>query len=296
MGLREFTSVPADPRDWGRWMRAQFITADTVAPNVIATGMIIDNAVTFAKLQDLSALSVIGRATNSVGDPAAISASSDLTLLRRSGTAIGFGTATSAYISDFNEAAQDAALAALTDSSELDWTYNDSAGTASAALVTASIANSKLANMDDSTAKGRPVGAGTGAPTDLSAAQIAAIVAAGLPITAGTYTPTLHNTTNLSASTSNLSHYVRIGNMVIVMGYAAVDPTAAGSTELGISLPIASNFSADTQLVGTAAALAVAGQSAGIVGSVANDRARMIWVAVDTSNVNMFYLFMYLVV
>lgn len=300
MGLREFTSVPADPREWGRWMRAQFITADTVAANTITTGMIVDNQVTFAKLQDISALSVIGRPVNSIGDPSAIVAGTDFDVLRRSGATIGFGALTSAFVSDFNEAAQDAALSALTDSSELDWTYNDGAGTASAALVSASVANSKLANMAADTIKGRANGAGTGSPTDLNATQVATIissaVASALNITAGTYTPTLTNVTNLSASTANLSHYLRVGSMVIVMGYAGVDPTAAGNTELGISLPIASNLTTDTQLVGNAAALAVAGQSAGIVGSVANDRARMIWVAVDTSNVNMFYLFMYLVV
>lgn len=53
--------------------------------------LIPNNAVTDAKLRDSNGLSVIGRTANSSGDPADIIASSDDTVLRRSGTAIGFG-------------------------------------------------------------------------------------------------------------------------------------------------------------------------------------------------------------
>lgn len=52
---------------------------------------IVGNAVTDAKLRDSTALSVIGRASNSSGDPADIVAASDGQTLRRNGTAIGFG-------------------------------------------------------------------------------------------------------------------------------------------------------------------------------------------------------------
>jgi hypothetical protein len=359
MALRPFVTVPSNTREWAEWCRKQFITADTVAPDTVATNMIIDGAVTNAKLRDSAALSVIGRAVNSTGDPADIGAGSDLTVLRRSGAVIGFGTVTSAYVSDFNEACQDAALAALTDSSEIDWTYNDGSGTASASIIANSISNTlirdsaalsvigrsansagdpadiaaandaevlrrsgatlgfgtvatagltndavtnaKLADMAQDTIKGRTSGAGTGDPVDLTAAQVATIVstavASALNITQGaSYTPTLTNVTNVSASTANLSWYVRVGSMVVVMGFVGVDPTAAGSTEVGISLPIASNLGANTDLIGVAAALAVSGQSAGILGDTANDRARLIWNTVDTANNNMFYLFMYRVI
>lgn len=292
--------TPTSDREWGVFWRRTMVTADVVSPNTVDTAMLVANAVTNAKLRDSAALSVIGRAVNSAGDPSDISAGVDLTLLRRSGAAIGFGTITSAYVSDFNEACQDAALSALTDSAQLDWTYNDVAGTASATIIADSITNSLLANMAQDTIKGRTSGAGTGDPVDLTAAQVATIistaVASALNITSGTYTPTLTNTTNVAASTANVSQYLRVGAMVIVAGFVGVDPTAAGTVEVGISLPIASNFAANTDLVGNAAALAVAGQSAGIVGDVTNDRARLIWVAVDTANNNMFYLFMYRVI
>lgn len=58
-----------------------------------ATGAltIANNAVTDAKLRDSAANSVIGRATNSSGDPADISTSTDGQVLRLSGTTLGFG-------------------------------------------------------------------------------------------------------------------------------------------------------------------------------------------------------------
>ncbi len=68
------------------------LTGDVTASgsgSVAAT--IANNAVTNAKLRDSAALSVIGRSANSTGDPADIAAASDHQVLRRSGTALGFG-------------------------------------------------------------------------------------------------------------------------------------------------------------------------------------------------------------
>jgi len=50
-----------------------------------------DNGVTNAKLRDSAGLSVIGRSANTTGDPADITAATDHHVLRRSGTALGFG-------------------------------------------------------------------------------------------------------------------------------------------------------------------------------------------------------------
>jgi hypothetical protein len=49
------------------------------------------NGITDTLLRDSAALSVIGRSANTSGDPADIAAASDHQVLRRSGTAIGFG-------------------------------------------------------------------------------------------------------------------------------------------------------------------------------------------------------------
>lgn len=63
------------------------------------TSWTINNtAVTFAKIQNVTGLSVVGRSANSSGVSAAITAASDGHILRRSGTSIGFGTIATAGI------------------------------------------------------------------------------------------------------------------------------------------------------------------------------------------------------
>ncbi len=59
-----------------------------------------DDGITDAKLRNSAALSVIGRSANSTGDPADIAAANDGEVLRRSGTALGFGTVATAGIAD----------------------------------------------------------------------------------------------------------------------------------------------------------------------------------------------------
>jgi len=72
----------------------------TLGFGTVATAGIADNAVTDGKLRDSAALSVIGRAANSSGDPADIAAANDAEVLRRSGTALGFGTVATAGLAD----------------------------------------------------------------------------------------------------------------------------------------------------------------------------------------------------
>jgi len=112
-------------------------------------------------------------------------------------------------------------------------------------------------------------------------------------IASGTYTPTLTNTTNVAASTAFQCQWMRVGNVVTVSGRVSVDPTAAGATVLGISLPLASNIGAVEDCAGTAFANAVAGQGAAIWGDATNDRASMEWVAVDLTNQGMSFTFTY---
>lgn len=67
-----------------------FLRGDS-AYSTIPTGAIDDNAITNAKLRDSSALSVIGRSSNTSGDPADIVNTTDHQVMRRSGTSIGWG-------------------------------------------------------------------------------------------------------------------------------------------------------------------------------------------------------------
>lgn len=76
-----------------------------------------------------------------------------------------------------DEQAQDAVGTILVDSSRVDFTYNDATPSITADLITDSVDNTFLANMAQSTIKGRAASAGTGDPTDLTAAQVKTILA-----------------------------------------------------------------------------------------------------------------------
>lgn len=70
-------------------------------------------------------------------------------------------------------------------------------------------------------------------------------------IASGTWTPTLTNIANLDSTTANLSQWMRVGNVVTFSGLIAADPTSAAvATRVGISLPIASDFSATSNAAG----------------------------------------------
>jgi len=126
-------------------------------------------------------------------------------------------------------------------------------------------------------------------------------VGAGAAITelertaSGTYTPTLFNDTNISASTAYQCQYLRVGNTVTVSGRVDVDPTAGGTTQLGISLPIASNFGGSEDCAGNAFASAVV-EGAAIVADTTNDRAAMLWVPVSISNHDLWFTFTYQII
>lgn len=76
------------------------LTGDVTASAGSASTTIANDAVSDAKLRNSTALSVIGRSANSTGDPADIAAGVDGDVLRRSGTALGFGTVATAGIAD----------------------------------------------------------------------------------------------------------------------------------------------------------------------------------------------------
>lgn len=116
-------------------------------------------------------------------------------------------------------------------------------------------------------------------------------------LTSGTYTPTLTNVANLDASTAYQCQYMRVGNTVTVSGKVDVDPTAAATpTQLGISLPIASNIGGAEDCAGTGASPGIAGQSMAVVGNAANNRAELQWIAGDLTNQATYFTFTYQVI
>lgn len=62
------------------------------------TRALLNEDVSLSKLGELTALSVIGNPTNAVATPSAVAAGADGAVLRRSGTALGFGTIVAAGI------------------------------------------------------------------------------------------------------------------------------------------------------------------------------------------------------
>jgi hypothetical protein len=110
----------------------------------------------------------------------------------------------------------------------------------------------------------------------------------------GTYTPTLTNSANLTASTARLCTFSRIGNSVTVAGQVDIDPTTTLTlTTLGISLPIASNFTTAFQAGGASAAIDVSDGSAGIQSDATNDRVTFQYVCTDVTNHTMTFTFTY---
>lgn len=113
----------------------------------------------------------------------------------------------------------------------------------------------------------------------------------------GTYTPTLTGVANVAASTAYECQYMRVGNTVGVSGKLDVDPTlATTSTQLGISLPIASDFGAAEDCGGIGAGSTVISESAAIVADATNNRAEMVWITTSLANHAMSFEFQYQVI
>lgn len=71
-------------------------------------------------------------------------------------------------------------------------------------------------------------------------------------IASGTYTPTITGVANYSSSTSDVATYIRVGNVVTVSGSLSVTPSGVGTLVFRFNLPIASNFTLSTEVIGSA--------------------------------------------
>lgn len=98
----------------------------------------------------------------------------------------------------------------------------------------------------------------------------------------GVWTPNLTNTLNIDASVAYDCNYQRIGNTVVFSGRVDVDPTAASGILLGMSLPIASNFTA-AQNAGGAGAIST-NVAVPIYADTANDRLIFAYTPTNTTS------------
>lgn len=119
-------------------------------------------------------------------------------------------------------------------------------------------------------------------------------------ITSGTFTPIVTNTTNITSSTGTSagSQYSRVGDVVTVSGTIDVTITTAAGTasEIGLSLPIASNFANGNQCAGTFSITspALTSYSSGAIFSDAtNDRARLTFNALASGAQTLQYQYTY---
>lgn len=116
----------------------------------------------------------------------------------------------------------------------------------------------------------------------------------GLIIAQGTYTPTATGVTNVDSATGTVCQYLRVGNVVTVSGYVLVNPTSASTTtRVGLSLPVASDFTSTEQCAGIAGS---SYQEEGYVtADTTEDRADLFVYAKDTSEHKVQFHFTYLV-
>lgn len=112
----------------------------------------------------------------------------------------------------------------------------------------------------------------------------------------GVYTPTLTGVANTDAVTAFQCQFSRVGSVVTVSGKLNVDPTAAATqTQVGISLPIASNIGAEEDVGGTASAKAIV-QVGGIYGDATNNRAELSFLSGATADTAMHFSFTYRII
>lgn len=231
-------------------------------------------SVLLSSIQNITDGRLLGRSAGSAGAPMEITIGSGLSL------AAGQLVCTVTGFTD--EGAQDAVGTILADDGDIDFTYDDATPKITAVVKSNSVTFAKMQDISTKKLIGRMT-ALSGDPEEID-------------FDFGTYTPTLTNVANLDASTAYACQYIRIGSIVTVSGKVDVDPTAAGSVQLGISLPVASNLANANECAGTAAASGIAGQSAAILGDTTNDRAQLQYVAVDTTNQSMYFSFTYRII
>lgn len=115
-------------------------------------------------------------------------------------------------------------------------------------------------------------------------------------VTSGSYTPTISNIANVSASSPTLAQYIRVGSVVTVSGTVSVDAvTTLTITQIRISLPIASNFTATTEGAGVIVSQAQLGAGR-IESEGTSDTMQCQWIPTSVANDTYGYTFTYTII
>lgn len=109
-----------------------------------------------------------------------------------------------------------------------------------------------------------------------------------------TYTPTITNGANVDASTAYACQYFRVGNTVTISGKIDIDPTStATSTDLTISLPIASDFGNDYEAGGVGFCGRVAGLGFALYAEPTANELKIEFVSANTIDRGYFFTVTY---
>lgn len=141
--------------------------------------------------------------------------------------------------------------------------------------------NGKLYKVTDNTASwvtGTPSMVGLGNVSNLTTAS-------------STYTPTLTNTTNVTASTARITSYSQVGNIVTAYGTLDVTTTLAVATEVQLTLPVASDLATAQDLNGTAVASSAIATNAVLLADVTTNRARLLFIGLSVGGAGTIYFF-----
>lgn len=272
MPIRPFKSIPKDVVEWGRFFQSTSVTPDdgSVGPDAIP-----DASITYGKLQDVTPNRLLGRDSAPAGAAQELEVTGGLEFT-------GSGIQRSALTGDVtaNAGSNDTVITdkAVTYAKIQDVTVTDrllgrkSSGAGTVEEITCTAAGRALLDDADASTQRTTLG-----------------------LASGVYIPSLTNTTNVAASTAYECQYLRIGAIVHVSGRLDIDPTAAALTELGMSLPVASDFGATEDLAGCGFCTAVQ-QGTAIFGDAVNNRAFFRFLANDTANRDFFFTFTYQVI
>lgn len=204
-GGLEFTGGPGIQRS--------ALTGDVTASAGSGATTIANDAVNNAKLANMAEATVKGRAAGAgAGDPQDLVVAQLIGIIATgdgAGSALDAdlfdgldsphyldranhtGTQLASTISDFAEAVDDRVGALIVDGTTIDFTYTDGSNTLSAEVKNDAVTNAILANMAEATIKGRAAGAGTGDPTDLTAAQVITVLETVTPYVPRDYVRTV---------------------------------------------------------------------------------------------------------
>ena len=197
----------------------------TIAANGAVT--IADEAVTYAKIQDVAGLSVVGRAGNTEGVSAAITGANGQ-VLRVSGTTLGFGEIAEAGIAD------GAVTAAKTHA-----TVQTSLGKADTAVQPASINGATAIALTPADAGGT-TGTVTVAITDIDGDPVDALVSWWISDTSsGAASDTNVDAVSITTGTAIIAESSTIVNSAVSTGgelVIEVDMTAAGTSYVSVAV------------------------------------------------------------